>query len=146
MKSKALSSWKIWKPRRIYFRRFSTPSFPFCTVPKTEKSELLFWHFDQTLRYLIRLRGFHLRVISLESGGFWVQCKMKNSELKMFSTSSQTSTLAPLKFFRHLLACTLSPAPPLNKITYFSFILGVAGIKQNFSRSPIIWVFYALGT
>ena len=46
------------------FPTFSTPSFPFCTIPKTEKSELLFWHFDQTLRCLIRLRGFHLRVIS----------------------------------------------------------------------------------
>ena len=28
------------KPRRISFPRFSTPSFPFCTIPKTENSEL----------------------------------------------------------------------------------------------------------
>ena len=28
------------KPRRISFPRFSTPSFPFCTIPKTENSEM----------------------------------------------------------------------------------------------------------
>ena len=38
--SKTRSSRKTRKPRRISFPRFSTPSFPFCTIPKTEKSEL----------------------------------------------------------------------------------------------------------
>ena len=42
------------------------------SVPKTEKSEFLFWHFDQSLRCLIKLQGFHLRVVSLGSGWFWV--------------------------------------------------------------------------
>ena len=28
------------KTRRISFPRFSTPSFPFCTIPKSKKSEL----------------------------------------------------------------------------------------------------------
>ena len=40
VRSKTRSSRKTRKPRRISFPRFSTPSFPFCTVPKTEKSEL----------------------------------------------------------------------------------------------------------
>ena len=39
-----------------FFRGFSTPSFPFCTVPKTKNSEtqtseFFLRHFDQTLRY-----------------------------------------------------------------------------------------------
>ena len=38
------------------FPRFSTPSFPFCTLPKTENlemkaSEFSLRHFDQTLRF-----------------------------------------------------------------------------------------------
>ena len=39
-RSKTRSSRKTRKPRRISFPRFSTPSFPFCTIPKTEKSKL----------------------------------------------------------------------------------------------------------
>ena len=39
-RSKTRSSRKTWKPRRISFPRFSTPSFPFCTIPKTENSEM----------------------------------------------------------------------------------------------------------
>ena len=38
-RSKTRSSRKTRKPRRISFPRFSTPSFPFCTIPKTENSE-----------------------------------------------------------------------------------------------------------
>ena len=37
---KTPSSRKTRKPRRISFPRFSAPSFPFCTIPQTEKSEL----------------------------------------------------------------------------------------------------------
>ena len=37
---KTRSSRKTRKPRRISFPRFSTLSFPFCTILKTEKSEL----------------------------------------------------------------------------------------------------------
>ena len=37
---KTRSSQKTRKPRRISFRRFSTPSFPFCTISKTENSEM----------------------------------------------------------------------------------------------------------
>ena len=77
----------------MYFRGLSTPSFPFCNILQTEKLEFFLWHFDQTLRYFIKFRGFiDLRVFSLESGWFWVQCKMENSEWKMLATSSQTST------------------------------------------------------
>ena len=39
-RSKTRSSRKTWKPQRISFPRFSTPSFPFCTIPKTENSEM----------------------------------------------------------------------------------------------------------
>ena len=39
-RSKTRSSRKTRKPRRISFPRFSTPSFPFCTLPKTENSEM----------------------------------------------------------------------------------------------------------
>ena len=39
-RSKTRSSRKIRKPRRISFPRFSTPSFPFCTMLKTENSEM----------------------------------------------------------------------------------------------------------
>ena len=39
-RSKTRSSRKTRKPRRISFPRFSTPSFPFCTIPKTENSEM----------------------------------------------------------------------------------------------------------
>ena len=39
-RSKTLTSRKTRKPRRISFPRFSTPSFPFCTIPKTENSEM----------------------------------------------------------------------------------------------------------
>ena len=37
---KTRSSRKTWKRRRISFPRFSTPSFPFCTIPKRENSEM----------------------------------------------------------------------------------------------------------
>ena len=40
VRSKTRSSRKTRKPRRISFPRFSTPSFPFCTIPKTENSEM----------------------------------------------------------------------------------------------------------
>ena len=39
-RSKTRSSRKTRKPRRISFPRFSTLSFPFCTIPKTENSEM----------------------------------------------------------------------------------------------------------
>ena len=55
-RSKTQSSRKIRKPRRISFPRFSTPSVPFCTIPKTENSELKtsefsLRHYDQTRRF-----------------------------------------------------------------------------------------------
>ena len=37
---KTRSSRKTWKSQRISFLRFSTLSFPFCTIPKTENSEM----------------------------------------------------------------------------------------------------------
>ena len=54
--SKTRSSRKTRKPRRISFPRFSTPSFPFCTIPKTENSEMktsecCFKPFYQTLSF-----------------------------------------------------------------------------------------------
>ena len=39
-RSKTRSSRKTRKPLRISFPRFSTQSFPFCIIPKTDKSEL----------------------------------------------------------------------------------------------------------
>ena len=41
---------------RIFFRGFSTPRFPFCTIPETENSEMKprsfsLKHFDQTPRF-----------------------------------------------------------------------------------------------
>ena len=39
-RSKTRSFRKTRKPRRISFLRFSTPSFPFCTMTKTENSEM----------------------------------------------------------------------------------------------------------
>ena len=40
MRSKTRSSRKSRKPQENIFQRFSTPSFPFCTVPKTENLEM----------------------------------------------------------------------------------------------------------
>ena len=45
------------------FRGFSIPSFPFCTIPKTENSEMKSLdfslnHFDQTMSTLIKLPRF----------------------------------------------------------------------------------------
>ena len=53
MRSKTQSSRKSW---RIFFRGFSPPKFPFCTIHKPENSEMktseiAVRHFDQTLRY-----------------------------------------------------------------------------------------------
>ena len=59
------------RPQSISFPRFSTPSFPFCSVPQTENSELKILEFSLrfnrttifllncvTSRILIKLRGF----------------------------------------------------------------------------------------
>ena len=65
---------KTRKPRRISFPRFSTPGFPFCSIPKTENSELKTSEFSLrftrttifllncvTSRILIKLRVFQHR-------------------------------------------------------------------------------------
>ena len=54
---------KTRKPRRMSFRGFSNPSLPFCTIPKTENSEIItsdfsLKHFDQTMSTLIKLPRF----------------------------------------------------------------------------------------
>ena len=67
-RSKTRSSRKIWEPQRISFPRFSAPSFPFCTVPKTENSEL---------KTTIKFRAF-----PTPSFPFCTTPKAENSELK----------------------------------------------------------------
>ena len=60
---------------RISFPRFFTPSFPFCTIPKTENSELKTLEFSQGT--LIKLGAFPTR-----SFPFCTILKTENSELK----------------------------------------------------------------
>ena len=143
MRSKALSSRKTRKPRRIYmyFRGLSTLSFPFCTIPQTEKLEFFLWHFDQILRYFIKFQGFHRSPsFQFRVRLVWVQCEMENLEQKMLATSSQTCTLALLEIFRHLPACTCSSTQQDQSLFIHSW--GSRSLKQNFSRSPIICGFF----
>ena len=74
-----------WKPRSALsslftkLRVFPTPSFPFCTVPKTENSEfsLRFTRTAIFFNYLIKLRGF-----PTPSFPFCATLKTENSEME----------------------------------------------------------------
>ena len=49
---------KTRSSRRISFPRFSTPSFPFCSIPKTENSELKTSEFYRTTIFFTKLCNF----------------------------------------------------------------------------------------
>ena len=63
------------KTRRISFPRFSTPSFPFCTLPKTENSEM-------KPRSALSSLFTELRIFPTPSFPFCTVFKTENSELE----------------------------------------------------------------
>ena len=74
---------KTRKPRRMSFRGFSTPCFPFCTTPKTENSKMKtsdfsLKHFDQTMSTLIKLPKF-------SSSDFFILHHTQNGKLGVWS-------------------------------------------------------------
>ena len=54
------------RPQRISFPRFSTPSFPFCSIPKTENSELRTSEFS---RRFTRTTIFFTKLCNSGGGG-----------------------------------------------------------------------------
>ena len=88
-RSKTRSSRKTRKPQRISFPRFSTPSFPFCTIPKTENSELKTSEFS--------LRHYNQLTPRFSNSEFSIfhYTQTENSELKTSEVSlrfTQTTT------------------------------------------------------
>ena len=120
---KTRSSQKTRKPRRISFRRFSTPSFPFCTISKTENSEMktsecCFKPFYQTPRFpfctipktensemkprsALSSLFTKLRVFPTPSFPFCTIPKMENSELETSEFSLRFTRTAI--FFNYLI-------------------------------------------
>ena len=131
VESSAFSQNKETSENIHVFRRSSQlRAFHFALYPKPKSWSFFLWHFDQTLRYFIKFRH-------LGSGWFWVQCKMENLEWKCLPPAHKpVRTLTLLKFFRHLPACTQQD----QSLLIHSW--GSRNLKQIFSRSPIIWVFF----
>ena len=87
-RSKTRSSRKTQKPRRISFPRLSTSGFSFCTIPKTENSELK--TSELSLKHFDKVRAFPPPRFP-----FFTILKIQNSESKTseFSVRHYDQTL-----------------------------------------------------
>ena len=91
------------KTRRISFPRFSTPSFPFCTLPKTENSEM-------KPRSALSSLFTELRIFPTPSFPFCTVFKTENSELET-SEFSLRFTRTAIFFLNYLIKLRGFPTP-----------------------------------
>ena len=87
------------------FPRFSTPSFPFCTIPKTENSEMKTSEFDQIPQSLIRMpqKNSEFSVLGMvQNGKFRVEKPWKTYSPRLPSFS-RTPSFRPHQSSCHVL-------------------------------------------
>ena len=89
-RSKTRSSRKTLKPQRISCPRFSTPSFPFCTIAKTKKLEL------KTSEICFEVVSSNSEVLWSNSEVFQFQLFHFALHLKTENSEMKTSEFSPM--------------------------------------------------